>query len=299
MELRILKYFLTLCETGSITAAARELNLTQPALSRQLKNLEEEMGDRLFIRDKKGITLTDAGVYLNKRALDIVHLAERTVAEFPRKDRDITGSLHIGAGESPSILHTVEAVKRLREKHPGIRIHFSNAGSRDVQTSWLESGLIDFALQSVVPLTTRFANIKLPWQDSWGLLMRKDDPLAAQPHITGDAIRSLPLLAGKSENFRSLMSGWLGYDFHRLHLIGTSFLMTSTEALVRERVAYAIIRQGIMNEGIHSEVCFRPFSPEIRSSLYLVWSSSRQLTTIQQLFLDEIIQVSAQHTANE
>lgn len=288
MELRVLRYFLTLCEMGSITAAAKELNMTQPALSRQMQSLEEELGDRLFTREKKGIVLTDAGFYLSKRAMDILNLADRTIAEFPQKGETITGSLHIGAGESPCIQYLVQFVKRLREKHPGIQIHFSNTGSRDVQTNWLESGMIDFAMSSVIPLTNRFANIKLPGQDIWGLLVRKDDALAGKGHITAADIQSLPLLAGRSENFRSLMSGWLGYDFNKLNMIGTSFLMTSTEALVKERVACAIIRQGIMNEGIHSEVCFRPFSPEIRSNLYLVWSSTRQLTPIQELFLNEI-----------
>ena len=288
MELRELRYFLTLCETGSVTAAAGELKMTQPALSRQMRHLEEELGEPLFVREKKGIQLTEAGIYLSKRAADIVSLADRTAAEFPQEGKTISGSLRIGAGESPSILYTVRIVKRLREKYPGIQVDFSNAGSRDVQASWLESGLIDFALLSVVPLTARFANIKLPLQDTWGLLMRKDDPLAAKPCVTAGDLRGLPLLAGRSENFRSLMSGWLGYDFRQLNLIGTSFLMTSTEALVSEKVACAIIREGIMNEGIRSEVCFRPFFPAIHSNLYLVWPSGRKLTRIQELFLKEI-----------
>lgn len=288
MELRVLRYFLTLCEMGSITAAAKELNMTQPALSRQMQSLEEELGDPLFIRDKKGIVLTDAGSYLSKRAMDILNLADRTIAEFPQKGKSIAGSLHIGAGESPCIQYVVQIIKRLRRKYPGIQIHFANTGSRDVQTNWLESGMIDFAMSSIVPMTNRFANIKLPSQDIWGLLMRKDDPLAEKSHMTAEDIRNIPLLAGKSENFRSLMSGWLGYDFNLLNMIGTSFLMTSTEALVKEKMAYAIIRQGIMNEGIHSEICFRPFFPEIKSNVYLVWSSARQLTQIQELFLNEL-----------
>ena len=99
MELRVLKYFLTLCEMGSITAAAKKLNMTQPALSRQMQSLEEELGDQLFIREKKGIVLTDAGFYLSKRAMDILNMADRTILEFPQKGKSITGSLHIGAGE--------------------------------------------------------------------------------------------------------------------------------------------------------------------------------------------------------
>ena len=288
MEIRVLRYFLTICETGSITAAAEALKMTQPALSRQMQLLEEELGEPLFIREKKGIILTDAGVYLSRRAAEIINLTDRTAAEFPQKGKQITGSLRIGAGESPSILYMVQAAKRLRAKYPGIQIHFSNTGSREIQSNWLENGTIDFAMSGVVPLTTRFANIKLPLQDTWGLLMRKDDPLAEKAFVQAEDIRNLPLLAGRSDNFRSLMSGWLGYDFHQLNLIGTSFLMTSSEALVKEKVAYAIIREGIMNEGIHSEICFRPFEPEIKSNLYLVWSNSRQLNQIQELFLKEI-----------
>jgi len=288
MEIRVLKYFLKLCETESITAAAQALNLTQPALSRQLGSLEEEVGEKLFIRGKKGITLTDAGYYLYKRATEIITLSDKTLQEFPRETQSISGDLHIGAGESPSIAFTVKVIKKLLQEHPGIHIHFANAGSRDIQTAWLENGFIDFALLGVVPLTRRFSNIKLPLQDTWGLLLRKDDPLATKPHITPSDIRSLPLLAGRSENFRSLMSGWLGYDFNRLHIIGTSFLMTSTEHLIREKIAYAIVKEGIMNEGITSELCFRPFFPEIKSSVYLVWSSNRELSRLQELFLHEM-----------
>lgn len=288
MEIRVLKYFLKLCETESITAAAQALNITQPALSRQLGSLEEEVGEKLFMRGKKGVTLTEAGCYLYKRATEIINLADKALQEFPHDTQRISGDLRIGAGESPSIGFTVKVVKKLLQAHPGIHIHFANAGSRDVQTAWLESGVIDFALLSVVPLTRRFSNIKLPLQDTWGLLMRKDDPLAAKPHITPADIRPLPLLAGRSENFRSLMSGWLGYDFNRLNIIGTSFLTSSTEHLIREQVAYAIVKEGIANEGVSSGICFRPFFPEVKSSVYLVWSSNRELSRLQELFLDEM-----------
>ncbi len=288
MEFRVLKYFLKLCETESITAAAQALNLTQPALSRQLGSLEEEVGKKLFIRGKKGITLTDAGYYLYKRATEIINLADKTLLEFPRDTQRLSGDLRIGAGESPSIAFTVQVVKKLMQEHPGIHVHFVNAGSRDMQTILLENGLIDFALLSVVPLTRRFSNVKLPLQDTWGLLLRKDDPLAAKPYIVPADIRSLPLLGGRSENFRSLMSGWLGYDFNRLNIIGTSFLMTSTEHLIREKIAYAIVKEGIANEGTSSEICFRPFYPEIKSSVYLVWSSNRELSRLQERFLDEM-----------
>ena len=174
------------------------------------------------------------------------------------------------------------------QEHPGIHVHFVNAGSRDMQTILLENGVIDFALLSVVPLTRRFSNAKLPLQDTWGLLLRKDDPLASKPYIVPADIRSLPLLGGRSENFRSLISGWLGYDFNRLNIIGTSFLMTSTEHLIREKIAYAIVKEGIANEGTSSEICFRPFCPEIKSSVYLVWSSNRELSRLQERFLDEM-----------
>ena len=288
MEIRVLKCFIKLCETESITAAAQALSLTQPALSRQLSSLEEEVGEKLFIRSKKGITLTDAGYYLYKRATEIVNLADKTLLEFPHDSSEIAGDLRIGAGESPSISFTIQCVKKLLQEHPGIQVHFTNAGSRDLQTTLLESGAIDFALLSVVPLTKRFANIKLPLHDRWGLILRKDDPLAVKSYIEPDDLRSLPLLAGRSENFRSLMTGWLGYDFNRLNMIGTSFLLAATEQLVREKIGYQIAKEGIIKDGSNSDVCFRPFYPEIKSSVYLVWSSNRELTKLQEIFLNEM-----------
>lgn len=288
MEIRVLKYFLTLCEMGSITSAAHVLNITQPALSRQLISLEEDLGEKLFTRNKHGIILTEAGAYLRKRAFEIVSLSDRTAAEMPHSGRAISGDLHIGAGESPSIAYTVKVFKRLLSFASDIRIHFYNPGSRDIQTSWLENGVIDFALMGVIPLTRNFSNIKLPLQDRWGLLVSKASPLAAKPYITPEDLKEVPLLSGRSENFRSLMSGWLDYDFNQLHLVGSSFLMTSTEQLVKEEIACAIIKEGIMNEGISSDVCFRPFFPEVVSGVYLVWSGNREMTRLHEMFLSEM-----------
>jgi DNA-binding transcriptional LysR family regulator len=251
-------------------------------------SLEEELGEPLFIRGKRGIVLTEAGAYLQKRAHEIISLTERTVCEMPHSSQEVAGDLHIGTGETPTIAYTVRAIRNLQARFPGIRMHFYNTGSRDIQLQWLENGFIDFALMSVLPATKRYFNVRLPLQDTWGLLMRKDDPLAAKPAITPEDMSGLPILSGRSENFRSLMSGWLGHDFNRLNLVGTSFLMTSTEHLVKEGVAYAIIRDGIMNEGITSSVCFRPFYPPVVSSVHLVWSSTRELTPLQELFLQEM-----------
>ena len=286
MDIRILKYFMTLCETGTVTAAAKVLNITQPALSRQLSLLEDELGGQLFTRDKRGIQLTEAGVYLYKHALEIVNLTERTISEFPKTENTITGDLRIGAGESPSIIHTVKIIKMLRENYPDIHIHFYNVGSRDVQARMMENGIIDFALLSVVPLTRQYAHIKLPVQDTWGLLMRKDDPMSEKGFVEPSDMKSIPLVSGRSENFRSMMSGWLGFDFNQLNYIGTSFLMTSTEKLVEEKVAYAIIREGIINDGITSPVCFRPFYPELKSNMFLAWPNGANLTASQELFLN-------------
>ena len=159
----------------------------------------------------------------------------------------------------------------------------------------MESGIIDFTLLSVVPLTRQYAHIKLPVQDTWGLLMRKDDPLSEKGFVEPTDMKDIPLVSGRSENFRSMMSGWLGFDFNQLHFFGTSFLMTSTEKLVAESVAYAIIREGIINDGITSPVCFRPFHPELsfrpfhpelKSNMFLAWSNGANMTAPQELFLN-------------
>lgn len=167
-----------------------------------------------------------------------------------------------------------------------IHIHFYNAGSRDVQIRMMESGIIDFTLLSVVPLTRQYAHIKLPVQDTWGLLMRKDDPLSEKGFVEPTDMKDIPPVSGRSENFRSMVSGWLGFDFNQLNFIGTSFLMTSTEKLVAESVAYAIIREGIINDGITSPVCFRPFHPELKSNMFLAWSNGANMTAPQELFLN-------------
>ena len=290
MEIRVLKYFLTLCELGSITAAAQALNMTQPALSRQLMNLEDELTAQLFIREKRGITLTLAGQRLKLRAQEIISMTDATAAEIAQGNFGITGELRLGAGDAPSVECAVQAFKRLQAKHPGIHVHFYNPGSRDIQAEWLENGVIDFALMGVVPSTKRFANIKLSVQDSWGLLVHKNSPLAQQECIVPENLKGLPLLTGHSENFRSLMSGWLGYDFHTLNIVGSSFTQCSTEYLVKEEIACAVIRSGIFHENPASDVCFRPFAPAVVSNVYLVWHNGHAMSKVQELFLREIKQ---------
>ena len=116
--------------------------------------------------------------------------------------------------------------------------------------------------------------------------MRKDDPLSEKGFVEPTDMKDIPLVSGRSESFRSMMSGWLGFDFNQLNFIGTSFLMTSTEKLVAESVAYAIIREGIINDGITSPVCFRPFHPELKSNMFLAWSNGANMTAPQELFLN-------------
>ena len=288
MDIRVMRYFLALCETGSVTAAARALNITQPALSRQLALLEEELGGRLFFRDKKGIRLTEAGSYLYRRAADIVSLADRAVADFPKERQDVAGDILIGAGESRAAGLIVDIACQLRSRHPGIHFFLYNAGSRDVQTRWLESRAVDFAVLGVVPLTSDYAHIKLPVQDTWGLLMRRDDPLAQKPGIEPADLIGLPIVTGRSDNFRSMMSGWLGFDFGKLNVVGASFLNTATDRLVARGAAYAILREGVMNEGVTSPLCFRPFLPEMRTNGYLVWPNNAALPQAQTLFLQAV-----------
>ena len=293
MELRVLKYYLTLCNVGSITAAADVLKITQPALSKQLMELEKEVGQKLFERGSRKITLTEAGEFLRKRAQEIVTLSERTLVDIPKANEDVTGELRIACSESRAIPLVVQAVNQLVQRHPGIRFHFYHGNSRDVLTNWMESGMVDYALFSVLPFIKQYSHLKLPVQDTWGLLFRSDSPLADKPFVEPDDIKALPLITGRSESFRSLISGWLGYDFHYLNIVGTSFLRSITEQMVADGLACSIVKEE--QHVLPPELCFKPLFPEVKSNIYLVWENQHTDSKVKKLFLEELKAVASLH----
>ena len=179
MELRVLRYFLAVAREESITAAANQLHVTQPTLSRQLMDLEKELGSPLFIRGNRKITLTEEGLFLRTRAQEIIDLADKT-------DGMISGEVHIGAGETQAIRLIAKAAHRLRDEQPMIHYRLFSGNADDVMEK-LDKGLLDFGIVIEPVDISKYDSLKLPYHDLWGVLMRRDAPLAKKNR--GNAIR--------------------------------------------------------------------------------------------------------------
>lgn len=184
MEIRVLRYFLAIAREKSISGAAEYLNVTQPTLSRQLMELEEELGARLFLRGKRNrsLSLTEEGLLLRRRAEEIVALADKTEAEFHARDGFVAGDIYIGGGETDAMRLVARAARELQQKYPQIRYHLYSGNADDVSER-LDKGLLDFGVLIQPVDIGKYDSLRLPALDTWGLLMRRDSLLAALPSI--------------------------------------------------------------------------------------------------------------------
>ena len=256
MEFRVLQYFLAAAREQSISGAAEYLHLSQPTLSRQLKELEEELGKQLFIRGNRRITLTEEGMILRKRAEEIVDLMQKTEKEIALNDAAIAGDIYIGAGETDAIRILARTARRLQENHPGIRLHIASGDSADV-TEDLDKGLTDFGILFDPRDLSKYDYLKLPHQDTWGVLMRRDSPLAEKTAVTPEDLWDKPLILSRQHREGSALSMWLSRPEADLNVTATYSLLYNGSILVEEGIGYALTLDKIINT-CGSSLCFRP-----------------------------------------
>ena len=291
MEFRVLRYFLTVAREGSITGAANSLHLTQPTLSRQLQDLEKELGQKLFVRGKYRVTLTPEGMMLRKRAEEIVELVEKTEADFRSINDIIGGDIYIGSGETDSMKYIAEVMKDIHNDYPDIKFHIYSGNAEDV-TEKLDKGLLDFGVLIQPIDLSKYDNITLPEKDVWGVIMRKDSPLAHKKEIKLEDLISVPLIASRqmSEKY-SAQSGflnWFGKDFKKLNIVATYNLVYNAAIMVKAGIGYAVTLDKLVNTTGDSEICFRPLSPKLESSLDIVWKKYQVFSPAAKLFLDRL-----------
>lgn len=271
MEIRVLRYFLAVAQEGSVTRAARALHLTQPTLSRQIRELEEELGQTLFSRGGRELSLTREGLLLRQRAEEIVGLAEITEKEFRSLgEKTVSGDLSLGCGESKALSFVTDALKVLQDEHPLIIPHFFS-GNGEIVMDRLDKGLLDFAVLMGAENTERYSSLPLPNHDTWGLLMDKDDPMAQKKAITAEDLLDIPLILSSQSLSRDELSGWLGFPMSRLHIAATYTLLFNGSLMVRSGLGYALCFDHIAPSGKDSPFAFRPLT----SPLSLVWKNIR------------------------
>ena len=270
MELRTLQNFLVVAREENITRAAELLHLTQPTLSRQLKDLEAEFGKTLLIRGKRRVTLTEEGILLRKRAGELIELAEKTDAEMRSNSEAVAGNIRIGGGETAGMRKLVELCGDLRTRYPQVRYSFFSGDGQDV-VEQLDRGLLDFALFVGNVDISRFDSIRLPYTDTWGLLLPRDHPLTAQKTIRPQDLWEEPLILSRQACRQGILFDWLGRSFEQINMAGSYNLIYNGSLLVERGIGVAFCLENLVNTTGESRLTFRLLEPRLTENVYIAW----------------------------
>lgn len=291
MEIRVLRYFLAIAREGSITNAANFLHVTHPMLSRQIRDLEEELGQKLFTRGSHSMTLTAEGMILRKRAEEIVSMVDKTEAEFNSMENVVGGDIYIGGGETDAIKLVAQIACELRTDYPGIHYHLYSGNSEDV-TERLDKGLLDFGILIQPADISKYDYINIPARDTWGVVMRRDSPLAEKEVIRKEDLLGVPLICSRQaisgERHGNEFAEWFGEDFDKLDIVTTFNLVYNAVIMVGAGVGYAVTIDKIANTAESSNLCFRPLEPRLDSGLNIIWKKYQVFSSAAELFLERL-----------
>ncbi|GAB1770553.1 LysR family transcriptional regulator [Priestia megaterium] len=267
------------------------MHVTQPTLSRQLKDLEQELGKKLFIRSSHSIILTDEGMLLRNRAEEIVNMVDKLEAEFSSMEETIGGDIYIGGGETEAMKHIARVAKDVQLRYPNIRYHLYSGNEEDI-TERLDKGLLDFGILIQPADISKYNYLNIPAKDVWGVVMRRDSSLALKESIQAADLLNAPLIcsrqAMKQTFSKNEFSDWFGEDFHKLNIVTTYNLAYNAAIMVEEGIGYAITLDKIVNTSTNSNLCFRPLQPRLESGLNIVWKKHHVLSAAADAFLKEL-----------
>ena len=286
MEIRVLRYFLETAREGNMTRAAERLFISQPTMSKQLKELENELGAKLFIRSNYSIKLTEAGMLLRDRAEDILSLVDKTEAEFKSLEETNSGDIFVGAPESEAMSLFAEAVHTLQKNYPRIRCNIYSGNLSDV-CERLDKGLLDFAIVMSYVDLSKYNYLELPMKDTWGILMRKDDPLTGKSSFAASDLDKLPLICSR-QWIDQESPRWLGAAAKDMNIVATYNLVFNGSVMVRAGMGYAVVLDKLVNTGEESDLTFIPLSGVPQTEMYVIWRKYQTFTPIANLLLQEL-----------
>lgn len=287
MELRVLQYFLAVAREQSISGAAESLYLSQPTLSRQLKELEEKLGKQLFIRGNRRITLTEEGMILRKRAEEILELVKKAEDEISLSDDMVAGDISIGAGETDGVRFLARAAQELQKKYPLIHVHIVS-GDRVTVTEELDRGLIDFGLIFGEIDASKYEYIQVPYKDVWGVIMRRDSPLAEKERITAEDLLDKPLIISRQAFQNAEFREFFPCGQEKLNIVATYNLLFNGSLMVDEGMGYAISFDKLINVSGDSHLCFRPLEPKREAGMSIVWKKYSMFSKATEKFLQKL-----------
>lgn len=287
MDLRVLRYFLTVAKEQSFTKAAKQLNITQPTLSRQLAALEEELGAKLFDRSGHSITLTNEGLLLKRRALEIVDLEDKIISEFHGSQESIEGKITIGCGEFMAVETLAKICKSYKEKYPLVQFAI-HTGTADNISEMMSRGLVDIGLFLEPVSTEGLDYIRIQNSDHWVVTMQSDDPLAAKEVITKKDLMNIPLILPERVTVQSELANWFGKDFYRLNIAFTSNLGTNAGILAMHGLGYPVSIEGATRYWSREMVVQKRLFPEINTSTVIAWRRNIPYSPVINKFIEEI-----------
>ena len=287
MELRLLRYFLTVAKEQNFTKAAEQLHITQPTLSRQMAALEDELGIILFLRNGKRTTLTDEGILLKRRALEILNLEEKTLKELKGNEDIVEGTITIGCGEFAAVETLAGICKTYKEKYPLVQITLHTA-TADTVYEMMKKGLVDIALFLEPVDTEGLDYIRIADCDHWCVGMRPDDPLAEKELIKKEDLIGKPLILPERMNIQSELANWFGKDFSNLQIAFTSNLGTNAGVMAANGLGYPISIEGAAKYWREDILVQRRISPEIMTSTVIAWRRNIPYSLAVSKMIEEI-----------
>lgn len=296
MELRTLRYFTTMVREGSITSAAKALHVTQPTLSRQLAALEDELGHSLYQRGHGGIELTEQGVVLRRYAESILALADKAEEEIALPTHSIAGKVHIAVGETRAVDIIAEAMHRTQAEYPGITFELYSGNSVDLMDNFVR-GFYDFFLECEIRAHVDMNSLVLPTKDTWGILTRRDNPLASLPSVTPEDLAHVPLITSR-QGVKTALGTWFGDLAENLTVCATYNLPHNVKFLVRQGLGSALTYEGLFEANELTDFAFVPLSPTLESTQGILWRKTMP-TRQAQAFLDKLQEVCAEMGEDE
>lgn len=287
MEIRVLRYFLAVAREEGINRAAEVLHITQPTLSRQLSQLEDEVGVKLFHRGAKKITLTNEGILLRRRAEEILSLVDRTERELMEQDELVEGRIVIGGGELAAMQVLPEIIESFREKYPLVTFDIFT-GNADLVKEQMEKGLIDIGVLLEPIDIEKFEFIRLQGKERWVVLMRSDDALAGKEAVCAKDLENKPLILPRRTNVKNELSNWFGALFQEQQVLFTSNLTTNSALMVQRGLAYSIVIEGSIPFWNKEKIAYRPLCPELTANSVLAWKKQQPFSLAATKFIEHM-----------
>jgi len=284
MELRVLRYFLMIVQEKNISKASARLHVSQPTVSRQLKELEEELGTTLFTRGNRTIQLTPDGEYFANQARQILSLTDKTLTNI-HQETDISGAVYVGSAEARSVLTVAQAIGHLNHQHPHVQIHLVSTDASDIH-SQLTSGVFDFGVVMEPTDKSDYDFLRLPGESRWGLLVQNSSPLAQQATVSLDDVAQTRLILPQ-QGGSARIHAVFGLTQEDLNVVATYNLLYNASLLVSAGVGNALGLDGIVNTN-QSDLTFVPLAPRTSSGSSLVWLKGQRLSAAAQALLAQV-----------